>query len=159
MDSWLPSHCRAGREEAALQSFVWFCSDTATLLQVFGAAENSAAGKRGRMEISPNVVTEETLRRLLAEGYVLEVTCRDGAQKRHNSWYGSWVIKAMLPDSSSPKALVTSRSLFKPREFKTIVGLVSFLADIGCRTACIPLEQGATERHMARGGGRLKGPA
>ena len=100
------------------------------------------------MDVSPNVINEETLRGLLAEGHVLEVVCKDGAEKRHNSWYGSWVIRALLPDGSSPKALVTSRSLFKPREFKTIVGLVSFLADMGCKTARIPLERGATERHV-----------
>ena len=100
------------------------------------------------IEEAPNVVTEDGLRGLLAEGYLIEVVCKEGAEKRHNSWYGSWVIRALLPDGSSPKALVTSRSLFKPREFKTIVGLVSFLADMGCKTACIPLEQGATERHV-----------
>jgi hypothetical protein len=46
---------------------------------------------------------------------------------------------------------VTSRSLLKQREFKTIVGLVSFLADMGCRTASIPLEKGAPERQAAQG--------
>jgi hypothetical protein len=44
--------------------------------------------------------------------------------------------------------------LFKQREFKTVVGLVSFLADMGCKTACIPLEQGATERHVTPGRGK-----
>ena len=77
--------------------------------------------------------------------------CKDGAEKWHNSWYGGWIIRAVLPDGGSGKALVTSRSLFKQREFKTIVGLVSFLADMGCKTASIPLEQGASERHFAPG--------
>jgi hypothetical protein len=45
-------------------------------------------------------------------------------------------------------------SLFKQREFKMVVGLVSFLADMGCKTACIPLEQGATERHVTPGRGK-----
>ena len=103
------------------------------------------------MDVSPNVVTEDTLRGLLAEGYEIDVVCKDGASKRHNCWYGTWVIRAVLPDGGSGKALVTSRSLFKQREFKTIVGLVSFLADMGCRTASIPLEQGASERHAAPG--------
>ena len=103
------------------------------------------------MDVSPNVVTEDTLRGLLAEGYEIEVLCKEGAEKRHNSWDGSWVIRGVLPDGGSGKALVTSRSLFKQREFKTIVGLVSFLADMGCKTASIPLEQGASERHSAPG--------
>lgn len=75
------------------------------------------------MEVLPNVVNEETLRGLLAEGYVLEVTCKDGAVKRHNYWCGSWVIRAVLPDGSSGKVLVTNRTLFKQREFKTVAGL------------------------------------
>ena len=103
------------------------------------------------MDISPNVVTEDVLRGLLAEGYEIEVICKDGAEKRHNSWYGTWVIRAVTSDGGCDKTVVTSRSLFKQREFKTIVGLVSFLADMGCKTASIPLEQGARERHAAPG--------
>nr|WP_254683432.1 hypothetical protein [Ruegeria sp. PR1b] len=47
--------------------------------------------------------------------------------------------------------LVTSRSVFKLREFKTIVGLVSFLTDMGCFSANIPLIAGRRERHEASG--------
>lgn len=47
--------------------------------------------------------------------------------------------------------LVTSRSVFKLREFKTIVGLVSFLADMGCLSANIPLIAGRREQHEASG--------
>jgi hypothetical protein len=39
----------------------------------------------------------------------------------------------------------------KLRDFKTIVGLVSFLAEMGCTTASIPLVDGARERHAAPG--------
>ncbi|MDZ7909833.1 MAG: hypothetical protein U5N10_17555 [Gemmobacter sp.] len=102
------------------------------------------------MDVSPNVVTEDALRCLLAEGYEIEVVCKNGAEKRHNSWYGTWVIRAVLPGGASGKTLITSLSLLKPREFKTIIGLVSFLADMGCKTANIPLEQGACERHAAK---------
>lgn len=49
------------------------------------------------------------------------------------------------------KMLVTSRSVAKLRDFKTIVGLVSFLADIGCTTASIQLVEGARERLEASG--------
>ena len=48
--------------------------------------------------------------------------------------------------------LVTSRSVFKLREFKTIVGLVSFLADMGCLSANILLIAGRRERHEASEG-------
>ena len=82
------------------------------------------------IEEAPNVVTEDGLRGLLAEGYLIEVVCKEGAEKRHNSWYGAWVIRAVAPDGSSDKMLVTSRSYLKVREFKTIVGLVSFLETV-----------------------------
>lgn len=99
------------------------------------------------IEEAPNVVTEDGLRGLLAEGYLIEVVCKEGAEKRHNSWYGTWVIRAVSPDGHDDKMLVTSRSVLKLRDFRTIVGLVSFLADMGCTTAAIPLEQGGRETH------------
>ena len=103
------------------------------------------------IEEAPNVVTEDGLRGLLADGYLIEVVCKEGAEKRHNSWYGTWVVRAVAPDGRDDKMLVTSRSVLKLRDFKTIVGLVSFLADMGCKTTCIPLEEGGRERHAAPG--------
>jgi len=103
------------------------------------------------MEEAPNVVTEDSLRTLLADGYLIEVVCKEAAEKRHNSWYGTWVIRAVSEGLRPAKMLITSRSVFKHREFKTIVGLVSFLADMGCATASIPLEVGGRERHAATG--------
>ena len=103
------------------------------------------------IEEAPNVVTEEGLRGLLADGYLIEVVCKETAEKRHNSWYGSWVIRAVHEDGRDDKMLVTSRSYLKIREFKTIVGLVSFLADMGCTSAGIPLEEGGRERHAVPG--------
>ena len=107
--------------------------------------------RRGVMEEAPNVVTEDGLRGLLTEGYLIEVVCKEGAEKRHNSWYGSWGIRAVATDGRDDKMLVTSRSVLKLRDFKTIVGLVSFLADMGCTTASIPLEEGGRERHTVSG--------
>lgn len=103
------------------------------------------------LEEAPNVVTEDGLRHLLSEGYLIEVVCKERPEKRHNSWYGVWVIRAVGPTGRDDKVLVTSRAVLKLREFKTIVGLVSFLADMGCTTACIPLEEGGRERHAPSG--------
>ena len=103
------------------------------------------------LEEAPNVVTEEGLRGLLAQGYRAEVVCRETGEKRHNSWYGTWVVRAIGPDGRDEKLLVTSRSYLKVREFKTIVGLVSFLAEMGCKSVSIPLEEGGRERHAAPG--------
>ncbi|GAA0308067.1 hypothetical protein [Rhodovulum strictum] len=91
------------------------------------------------------------MRSLLADGYLLEVVCKEGAEKRHNSWYGTWVARAVAEDGRTDKMLVTSRSILKVREFKTIVGLVSFLAEMGCTSASIPLLEGGRERHAAPG--------
>ena len=103
------------------------------------------------IEEAPNVVTEDGLRGLLADGYLLEVVCKEAGEKRHNSWYGTWVVRAVAEDGRAEKMLVTSRSYLKVREFKTIVGLVSFLAEMGCKSVSIPLEEGGRERHAAPG--------
>ena len=103
------------------------------------------------MEEAPNVVTEDGMRGLLADGYLIEVVCKEASEKRHNTWYGAWVVRAVAEDGRSDKMLVTSRSYLKVREFKTIVGLVSFLADMGCKSVSIPLEEGGRERHAASG--------
>ncbi|AWD20889.1 hypothetical protein B6K69_03745 [Fuscovulum blasticum] len=95
----------------------------------------------------PNVVTEDGLRGLLAQGYCIEVICEKGAERRNNTWYGVWIVRAGAPDRRNDKMLVTSRNLLKFRDFRTISGLVSFLADMGCKTASIPLEQGRCEPH------------
>ena len=101
---------------------------------------------------TPNVVTEDGLRDLLSDSYLIEVVCNRTAEKRHNSWYGSWVVHPVTKNGQDAKMLVTSRSVFKLREFKTIVGLVSFLADMGCLSANIPLIAGRQERHEASEG-------
>jgi len=136
-----------------LRSFMEICSEQQVLKSANWSCQHGRGNIRRKigMDESPNVVTEDSLRDLLGTGYVMDVLCKQGAEKRHNSWYGSWVIRAISADGGSEKMLVTSRSVLKQREFKTIVGLVSFLADMGCKTARIPLEQGARERHIAPG--------
>ncbi|MBL3705961.1 hypothetical protein GI582_25025 [Sulfitobacter sp. BDSS02] len=39
---------------------------------------------------TPNVITDDGLRDLLSDGYLIKVICNQTAAKRHNSWYGSW---------------------------------------------------------------------
>ena len=52
---------------------------------------------KAMMEEAPNVVTEDGMRGLLADGYLIEVVCKEAGEKRHNSWYGVWVIRAAPP--------------------------------------------------------------
>lgn len=99
-------------------------------------------------EEAPNVVTEDGLRKLLALGYRAEVVCKETGGKRHNTWTGNWIIRAVGPDNGAEKLLVTSRAYFKVREFKTVVGLVSFLSDMGFTTAHVPLEAGGRVQHQ-----------
>ena len=42
-----------------------------------------------------NVVTEDGLRDLLSDGYLIEVICNQTAGKRHNSWHGAWAVHAV----------------------------------------------------------------
>jgi hypothetical protein len=128
-----------------------FCIDHVETIPRVRCSEEEEAAGADMIEEAPNVVTEDGMRGLLTEGYLIEVVCKEGAEKRHNSWYGSWVIRAVSADGRDDKMLVTSRSVLKLRDFKTIVGLVSFLADMGCTTASIPLEEGGRMRHAAPG--------
>lgn len=102
------------------------------------------------LENAPNVVTEDGMRGLLAQGWQAEVICREAGEKRYNSWYGTWVVRALgpgAPGSRDEKLLVTNRSVLRMREFKTVIGLISFLHDVGLRTAQIPLEAGGRASH------------
>ncbi|MCA0206892.1 MAG: hypothetical protein LCH92_21320 [Proteobacteria bacterium] len=103
------------------------------------------------IEEAPNVVTEDGLRSLMAEGYAIEVVCKEAGEKRHNSWYGIWVVRAVSDNGRAEKMLVTSRSYLKVREFKTIVGVVSFLSEMGCPAARIPLLEGGRELNTGTG--------
>lgn len=96
---------------------------------------------------APNVVTEEGFRALLANGYVAEVVCRESSEKRYNNWTGLWVIRATRPDGTDERLLVTARDYVKMREFKTIVGLASFLHDMGMASAHVPFRAGDRTMH------------
>jgi hypothetical protein len=51
-------------------------------------------------EEAPHVGTEDGLRSLLADGYFLEVVCREAGEKRHNGWSGTWGVRAAAPDGT-----------------------------------------------------------
>jgi len=120
------------------------CYDTvSTILH----PEQERSHGKAMIEDTPNVVTEDGLRSLLGRGYFIEVVCKEAGERRHNTWYGVWIARAVSADGHDEKLLVTSRSVLKVREFKTIVGLVSFLAEMGCDAARIPLKEGGRERH------------
>lgn len=95
------------------------------------------------IEEAPNVVSEEGLRILLEGEYLMEVTCTTSADKRHNTWFGRWIVHAVARDGSERKLLVVSRTgAIRAREFKTIVGFFSYILGHGFRPVVIPVEEG-----------------
>lgn len=119
--------------------------------------EGVEAGKGAGMtfdlgKTAPNVVTEGRLRSLMAEGFNAEVICTSSASRKAAVWYGKWVIRGVSQDGSSERLLVLSRASadkdeVQIREFKTANGLISFLSDLGCSHANIPLKEGGRSTH------------
>ena len=94
----------------------------------------------------PNILTvvnAQGLRALLAEGCLMEVACVERAQKRYNTWVGGWIVHALVGSGRDRKLLVTDRrGQIQAREFKTTVGLISYLHDHGFDPVSIPMKEG-----------------
>lgn len=103
------------------------------------------------MQDAPNVVSEDGLRALLAEGHSADVVCRITPTRTSAQWSGVWTVHCVSPDGEMRRLLVTSRNNMVAREFKTINGLVSFLAGIGLTMASIPMLEGKVGSHKLDG--------
>ena len=99
------------------------------------------------MQDAPNVVSEEGLRALLAEGHSADVVCRATPKRTSAQWSGVWTVHCVSPDSETRRLLVTARNNMAAREFKTINGLSSFLAGLGVSIISIPMVEGKTASH------------
>jgi len=99
------------------------------------------------MQDAPNVVSQEGLRTLLAEDHSADVVCRATPTKTSAQWSGIWTVHCVSPDGEIRRLLVTSRNNMVAREFKTINGLVSFLAGVGLTTASVPMCEGKVASH------------
>lgn len=99
------------------------------------------------MQDAPNVVSENGLRALLAEGHSADVVCRTTPTRTSAQWSGVWTVHCVSPDGEMRRLLVTSRNNMVAREFKTINGLVSFLAGVGLTMASIPMLEGKVASH------------
>lgn len=99
------------------------------------------------MQDAPNVVSEDGLRALLAEGHSADVVCRVTPTRTSAQWSGVWTVHCVSPDGETRRLLVTSRNNMVAREFKTINGLVSFLAGVGLTMASIPMLEGKVGSH------------
>jgi hypothetical protein len=99
------------------------------------------------MQDAPNVVSEDGLRTLLAEDHSVDVVCRATPTRTTAQWSGIWTVHCVSPDGKTRRLLVTARNNMVAREFKTINGLVSFLAGVGLTTASIPMQEGKGASH------------
>ncbi len=99
------------------------------------------------MQDAPNVVSEDGLRALLAEGHSADVVCRVTPTRTSAQWSGVWTVHCVSPDGEMRRLLVTSRNNMVAREFKTINGLVSFLSGVGLTMASIPMLEGKVASH------------
>ena len=99
------------------------------------------------MQDAPNVVSEEGLRALLADGHSVDVVCRATPTRTTAQWSGVWTVHCVSPEGETRRLLVTARNNMVAREFKTINGLVSFLAGGGLTTASIPMLEGKVTSH------------
>lgn len=99
------------------------------------------------MQDAPNVVSEEGLRTLLAEGHSADVVCRVTPKRTGAQWSGIWTVHCVSPDSETRRLLVTVRNNMAAREFKTINGLSSFLAGLGVSIISIPMAEGKVASH------------
>lgn len=99
------------------------------------------------MQDAPNVVSEEGLRTLLAEGHSADVVCRETPTRASAQWSGIWTVHCVSPDGGTRRLLVTARNNMAAREFKTINGLSSFLAGLSFSIISIPMVEGKVATH------------
>ena len=98
---------------------------------------------------APNVVVEEAFRNLVTSGFRPEVICAEPARKQHGQWVGHWYFRAVSEQTGEEFLLVTARGDrgkatgdLAPRYFRTMSGVVGFLAELGCNRVDIPIEKG-----------------
>lgn len=101
------------------------------------------------MQEAPNVVSDEGLRLLFAEGHSVDVVCRAEPQRVRERWTGLWTVHCTSPDKNETRLLVTIRNNMAPREFKTINGLFSYLHGLGITKISVPMEPAETTSHIA----------
>lgn len=93
----------------------------------------------------PNVVSEEGFRLLLGEGYDAQVLCLEDPEKRQTQWHGRWAVRALGGEGRTDCVLVTTRGhrgALQAREFKTSLGLISFLVQMGFEIVSLPMRAG-----------------
>lgn len=98
-----------------------------------------------------NGVSEEGLKTLVTEdGYTAEVVCMDPVRYTGPAYHGRWHIRAVSPDGGDEWVLVTQRDPTRPRDIKTIVGLIRMLLDLGFDSVSLPMHPGGRAANRPR---------
>lgn len=98
-----------------------------------------------------NGVSEEGFKELIAQGFAAEVICAVEPEKTANNWNGAWHFRAVAPDGSMERVLVSQRVLDRPRSVRSVVAVVTMLHDLGVRTITIPFTEGGRARNVRPG--------
>ena len=102
-------------------------------------------------KLGPDVVTELGLRELLELGHRIVVICLKPPVKKGTVFYGLWGIRCVSGDGESDRVLVismrSSKTPDRPRVFKTLNGVASFLYSLDFGTVCIPMHEGQSATH------------
>lgn len=93
---------------------------------------------------APNVVSRDGFRSLLDDGYQAAVVCEAAGKLRDNQIAGRWSIRALGGDGRGDYILVSVGGNLRPRQFKTTLGLINFLHEMGFETVSIPLREGTS---------------
>ena len=88
----------------------------------------------------PRVIVEEKLRGVLKSGEVgLLVLCNKQLTRQGSYWRGDWRVHTIDSDGER-KVLMTYR--YTPRIFKTLIGITSWLIDLGLPHLMVPHREG-----------------
>ena len=107
-----------------------------------GVDNISLRGQLGKK--ATDVLYEAAIPTEMEKGWRLEISCFRDVEKRFNAFHGSWAVALLSPEGEPEqrRVLLTSAGIFK--EFKTVVGLFSFLQKAGFRAPQFPIYDGET---------------
>ena len=91
-----------------------------------------------------DVIREAEIRSFVDRGATIIVVATDEPRRATSGLAGRWEIRAER--DGDRRSLVTSRDPSRPRLFKTLAGLVSFLSELGFEPISVPMRKGSEAR-------------
>lgn len=87
-----------------------------------------------------DVIREAEIRGFVDRGATIVVVATDEPRRVTSGLAGRWEVHAEA--SGDRRFLVTSRDPSRPRGFKTVSGLISFLTELGFDDVSVPMRKG-----------------